>query len=192
MRSKAKWRRSLAERTQDTDFRMKKSTSGSQRISYWLVKTEPDIFSISDLAKSPNQTTCWDGVRNYQARNYMRDQMRVGDRVLVYHSNANPSCVVGTATVAKIAYPDPTAWDENDPHFDPKSDPANPRWFMVDIRLESLFENSLSLETLRSVPKLIGMELLRKGTRLSVQPVSKQAFLLIEKLGRRIAAPTPK
>lgn len=158
---------------------MTKSTS-----SYWLIKTEPDVFSIDDLAIAPNQSTCWDGVRNYQARNYMRDQMQLGDRVLVYHSNANPSCVVGTATIAKTSYPDHTAWDANDPHFDPKSHSEKPRWFMVDIRFESKFSTPQSLEMLRAVPKLSAMELLRKGTRLSVQPVSKQEFVIIEKLGR--------
>ena len=160
---------------------MKKKLS---KQSYWLMKTEPDVFSIDDLAAAPNQSTYWDGVRNYQARNFMRDLMRLGDRVLVYHSNANPSCVVGTATIAKTSYPDHTAWDPNDPHFDPKSDPANPRWFMVDIRFESKFSTPLSLEMLRGVPKLAQMELLRKGTRLSVQPVSKQEFAIIEKLGK--------
>ena len=150
---------------------------------FWLMKTEPDDFSIDDLAIAPNQSTCWDGVRNYQARNYMRDQMQLGDRVLVYHSNANPSCVVGTATIAKTSYPDHTAWDAHDPHFDPKSKSDNPRWFMVNIRFESKFPTPQSLEMLRAVPKLSAMELLRKGTRLSVQPVSKQEFEIIEKRG---------
>jgi len=154
--------------------------------SYWLMKTEPDVFSIDDLAAAVDQTTCWDGVRNYQARNFMRDQMRLGDRVLVYHSNADPSCVVGTATIARTSYPDHTAWDPNDPHFDPKTDPANPRWFMVDIRFESKFSQPQSLELLRAIPKLSAMELLRKGTRLSVQPVSKQEFEIIEKIGKAI------
>lgn len=151
--------------------------------SFWLMKTEPEVFSIDDLAAATNQTTCWDGVRNYQARNFMRDRMQLGDRVLVYHSNADPSSVVGTATIVTTSYPDPTAWDPNDPHYDPKSDPDNPRWFMVDIQFESKFLTPLSLEMLRSVPELSQMELLRKGTRLSVQPVSKQEFSSIEKLG---------
>ena len=152
--------------------------------SFWLLKTEPDVFSIDDLANAPNQTTCWDGVRNYQARNYMRDLMQMGDRVLVYHSNADPSCVVGTATIAKTSYPDHTAWDPIDPHFDPKSDSEKPRWFMVDIQFAAKFSVPQSLEMLRAVPKLSSMELLRKGSRLSVQPVSKQEFAIIEKLGR--------
>jgi len=151
--------------------------------SCWLMKTEPEVFSIDDLADAPNRTTCWDGVRNYQARNFMRDQMQLGNRVLVYHSNAAPSCVVGTATIARTSYPDHTAWDPRDPHFDPKCDPMNPRWFMVDIRFESKFAVPQSLEMLRRIPKLTPMELLRKGSRLSVQPVSQQAFAIIERLG---------
>jgi len=148
------------------------------------MKTEPEVFSIDDLAAAKNQTTCWDGVRNYQARNFMRDLMQFGDRVLVYHSNADPSCVVGTATVVTTSYPDPTAWDPNDPHYDPKSDPVNPRWFMVDIQFESKFTDPQSLDMLRTVPELSQMVLLRKGTRLSVQPVSRQEFSTIKKLGR--------
>ncbi len=157
----------------------------SSKQSYWLMKTEPEVFSIDDLATAPNQTTCWDGVRNYQARNSMRDQMRIGDRVLVYHSNADPSCVVGTATVVRTSYPDHTAWDPHDPHFDPKSDSENPRWFMVDIQFESKFSFPQSLEMLRAVPKLAAMELLRKGTRLSVQSVRRLEFTIIVRLARR-------
>ena len=118
------------------------------------MKTEPELFSIDDLAAAPNQTSYWHGVRNYQARNFMRDLMQLGDRVLVYHSNATPSCVVGTATIARTSYPDHTAWDPKDPYFDPKSDPENPRWFMVDITLESIFKVPLSLADLRKIPEL--------------------------------------
>jgi len=146
------------------------------------MKTEPDVFSIDDLVSSPQQTTYWDGVRNYQARNYMRDEMEIGDGVLIYHSNAEPSAVVGTAVIAKTAYPDWTAWDKSDPHYDPKSDPANPRWFMVDIRFESKLSRPLSLSELRTVPELDGMVLLQKGSRLSVQPVTKKQFTTILKL----------
>ncbi|AMV32433.1 EVE domain protein [Pirellula sp. SH-Sr6A] len=154
----------------------------SQR--YWLMKTEPDVFSIDDLKNSPNQSTCWDGVRNYQARNFMRDDMRIGDKVLVYHSNAEPSCVVGIATICREAYPDHTAWDPTDPHFDPKTDPANPRWMMVDIRYESKFNVPQSLAMLRELSELSAMELLRKGSRLSVQPVRKKEFDIIVKRGK--------
>ena len=156
----------------------------NRKQSYWLMKTEPEVQSIDDLAAAPDLTTCWEGVRNYQARNYMRDQMQVGDRVLVYHSNAKPSCVVGTATVVRTSHPDPTAWDPSSPYFDPKSDPKNPRWFMVDIQFESKFSVPQSLEMLREIPKLSQMVLLRKGSRLSVQPVTKQEFSIVEKLGR--------
>lgn len=143
---------------------------------YWLIKTEPESFSIQDLAKAPRKTTGWDGVRNYQARNYMRDEMREGDRILFYHSSADPSALVGTAKVVREAYPDPTAWDKRDHHYDPAASPDNPRWFMVDIQLDQIFPQPLSLESLRSVPALKKMELLRKSSRLSVQPVSKEEF----------------
>lgn len=151
-------------------------------MKYWLMKTEPDVFSIDNLIQAPQQTTHWDGVRNYQARNYMRDEMSVGDGVLVYHSNAEPSAIVGTATIAKAAYPDWTAWDPADPHFDPKTDPQNPRWFMVDIQFETKFTRQLPLAELRTVAALEGMVLLQKGTRLSVQPVTKKQFTTIVKL----------
>lgn len=149
--------------------------------AYWLVKTEPESFSIQDLAKAPRQTTRWDGVRNYQARNFMRD-MKLGDHVFVYHSNADPPHIAGTATVSREAYPDSTAWDENDSHHDPKSTPDHPIWLMVDIRLERVFPKTLSLDQLRAVPALREMELLRKGSRLSVQPVRESEWHQILKL----------
>ena len=148
---------------------------------FWLLKTEPESFSVQDLAQAPRQTTCWDGVRNYQARNYMRDEMRVGDRVLFYHSGADPA-VVGTAKIVREAYPDPTSWDPNDSHYDAASTQENPRWFMVDIRLERIFDEPLPLEKLRGIAALKKMELLRKGSRLSVQPVRKEEFEAILKL----------
>jgi predicted RNA-binding protein with PUA-like domain len=149
---------------------------------YWLLKTEPESFSIQDLAKRPKQTTCWDGVRNYQARNFMRDEMQIDDLVLFYHSNADPPAIVGTAVVASAAYPDHTAWDPKDHHYDPKASPENPIWQMVDIRLGEIFPQPLSLTMLRDVPALKEMELLRKGSRLSVQPVRKSEFDCILKL----------
>jgi predicted RNA-binding protein with PUA-like domain len=152
---------------------------------YWLVKTEPECFSIQDLAKCPRKTTYWDGVRNYQARNFMRDSMQVGDGVLFYHSNAEPPAVVGTAVVTSEAYPDFTAWDANNQHYDPKSTKENPVWQMVDIRLDEIFAEPLSLESLRKVPALKDMELLRKGSRLSVQPVRKTEFEAILKLAKK-------
>src|SRR5690348_10919499 len=130
---------------------------------FWLVKTEPDCFSITDLAKAPKQTTCWDGVRNYQARNFLRDEMKAGDRVLIYHSSADPPAIVGTATIVREGYPDHTAWDPNSDHPDPSSAPDNPRWFMVDLKLEKVFQRPLPLPELRDIAALKNMELLRKG-----------------------------
>lgn len=149
---------------------------------FWLVKTEPQSFSIQDLAQAPGKTTCWDGVRNYQARNYLRD-MQVGDRVLFYHSGGEPA-VVGAARVVRTAYPDHTAWDKADPHYDPKSTAGNPRWFMVDLALDQIFPRPLPLTELRRVAALRDMELLRKGSRLSVQPVRKAEFNAILKLAK--------
>lgn len=149
---------------------------------YWLMKTEPGCYSIQDLSKEKTQTTHWDGVRNYQARNFMRDEMKLGDRVLVYHSNANPPAVAGTAVIVRESYPDFTAWDKKDKHFDPKSPQDNPRWFMVDIQLDKIFDEPISLADLREVKALNDMELLRKGSRLSVQPVRKKEFDTILKL----------
>jgi len=151
---------------------------------FWLVKTEPESFSIQDLAKAPRQTTSWSGVRNYQARNFMRDEMKLGDRVLVYHSSADPPAVVGTATVARESYPDDTAWDKKDDHYDAASTPDNPRWCMVDLRLEQIFKEPLPLDKLRGVTALKEMELLRRGSRLSVQPVRKSEFEAILKLAK--------
>ncbi|HND51333.1 MAG TPA: EVE domain-containing protein, partial [Pirellulaceae bacterium] len=142
-------------------------------MKYWLVKTEPESFSIEDLAKAPQQTTCWEGVRNYQARNFMRDGMKLGDRVLFYHSNADPPAVMGVATVVREAYPDSFAWDKKSKYYDEKSTPENPVWLMVDLKLESVFPRPVSLDELRGVAALKEMELLRKGSRLSVQPVRK-------------------
>ncbi len=151
----------------------------------WLVKSEPGCFSIHDLAKCPKQTTYWDGVRNYQARNFMRDGMQVGDEVLFYHSNAEPSAVAGTAVVASKAYPDFTAFDKNDQHYDPKSKKDNPTWMMVDIKLDEIFAEPIPLEQLRGVASLKNMELLRRGSRLSVQVVSPAEFDTIVALGRK-------
>ena len=155
------------------------------RAPKWLMKTEPSAYSIQDLSQEPDQTTCWDGVRNYQARNFMRDQMQLEDRVLLYHSNAKPPAVVGTAVIVREAYPDHTAWDPKDKHYDPKSSPENPRWMMVDIQLETVFARPLPLEELRGVRALNKMELLRKGSRLSVQPVRKAEYDAIQKLSRK-------
>lgn len=145
----------------------------------WLVKSEPDCFSIDDLAAAPHGTTCWSGVRNYQSRNFMRDGMKRGDEVLYYHSNTEPPAIVGRAVVAREAYPDHTALDAGDDHFDPKATAENPIWQMVDIRFVELFPRALPLEELRGVAALKNMELLKRGSRLSVQPVGAKEFDVI-------------
>lgn len=145
---------------------------------YWLLKSEPEAFSINDLAQSPKQTTAWDGVRNYQARNFLR-AMKVGDQALFYHSNADPPAVVGIVEVVKEAYPDATQFNKRDSHYDPASNPDEPRWSAVDIRLVREFRASLSLDFLRKQVGLKEMELLRKGSRLSVQPVREAEWDII-------------
>lgn len=149
--------------------------------AHWLMKSEPDAFSLADLRRL--RTSAWDGVRNYQARNYMR-AMAVGDRVLFYHSNAKPSGVAGLAEVSRTAFPDHTAWDPASPHFDAASTPETPRWWMVEVRFVAAFPRVLALDELRGIPALAGMELFRRS-RLSVQPVGEQEFALIEQLGAR-------
>lgn len=147
----------------------------------WLVKTEPGSFSIDDLARAGVEP--WDGVRNYQARNFMRDEMRVGDPVLVYHSNADPPGVVGIAEVASEPYPDPTQFDPSSRYFDPTSDPADPRWILVDMRFVEKLPRLVSLPELRTRPELEGMVLLGRS-RLSVQPVEPAHFDVIVSLAR--------
>lgn len=151
--------------------------------NYWLLKSEPASFSIDDLVAAPNKTTMWDGVRNYQARNFMRDQMKKGDFVLFYHSVTNPS-VVGLAEITREAYPDPTQWDPESKYFDPASPADNPRWYVVDVTFKAKLKEPLSLAMLREVPALAGMELLRKGSRLSVQPVTKEEYETILQLSQ--------
>lgn len=148
---------------------------------YWLMKSEPSVFSIDDLARGPNRSTCWDGVRNYQARNFMR-AMQEGDQVLFYHSNATPPAIVGIAEVINTAYPDPTQFERSNQHFDPKSDPQNPRWDLVEIRHVRTFASPLPLTRLREESALDGMVLLQKGSRLSVQPVTEKEWRHILKL----------
>ncbi len=141
------------------------------------MKSEPDVYSIHDLQR--DGSTHWDGVRNYQARNTMRDDMKVGDKVLFYHSNAKPPGVAGVATVCKEGYPDHTAFDASSKYHDPKSDPENPRWMMVDIAFDRAFESLIPLDALKSNPALDGMALLQRGQRLSVQPVSAAHYAAV-------------
>ena len=148
---------------------------------YWLMKSEPSAFSIQDLRKVRNHTTSWDGVRNFQARNFMRT-MKNGDRVLFYHSNADPPAVMGIAEVVTEAYPDDTAFNPKDTHYDPRSTPARPLWDMVDIKLIRIFPAPIPLDRLRQEPGLKRMELLRKGSRLSVQPVRPEEWKIVLEL----------
>jgi predicted RNA-binding protein with PUA-like domain len=152
---------------------------------YWLVKSEPDTFSFADLAASPNRTTGWDGVRNYQARNFMRDGMKRGDRVFFYHSSTDPAAIVGVAEVAREAYPDPTALDAKHAHFDPKSRADAPTWVMVDLRAVEPLARPLTLADLRTVKGLEKMALLQKGSRLSVQPVTAAEWDIIYGMGMK-------
>jgi predicted RNA-binding protein with PUA-like domain len=150
---------------------------------YWLMKSEPESFSIADLQRAPRQTTFWDGVRNYQARNLLRDEIKVGDGVLFYHSSADPPAVVGTAEVVSAGAPDPSQFDATSSHHDPDSPPDDPRWFGVTIKFGRTFGRAVTLPELRATPALKEMVLLRKGSRLSVQPVSSQEWETIVKLG---------
>lgn len=148
---------------------------------YWLVKSEPGTFSFDDLMARPDRTTHWDGVRNYTARTFMRDGMKIGDPVFFYHSNADPSAIVGICEVVREGYPDHTALDKNDPHFDPESDPQDPKWFMVDVRGVRALPRPLPLPELRARKELAGMALLRIG-RLSVSPVRAEEWEVIMKM----------
>lgn len=149
---------------------------------YWLMKSEEDVYSIRDLER--DGTTHWEGVRNYEARNLMRDEMRVGDGVLFYHSNTRPPGVAGLATVVRAGYPDHFAFDGKSRYHDPRSDPDNPAWFMVDVAFGEAFPDLVTLEEIKATPALEGMALLKRS-RLSVQPVSEEEFRLIRKMGRK-------
>ncbi len=156
-------------------------------MNYWLMKSEPEVYSIDDLAKQPRKTDYWDGVRNYQARNMMRDQMKKGDRVFFYHSNCKQPGIVGIAEIVKEAYPDFTAFDPDEKYYDPKSDAANPRWYMVDLRYKRKLKRTITLQELKNHPQLHEMPLLRKGNRLSIMPVSKKQWDYILKLENKMA-----
>jgi predicted RNA-binding protein with PUA-like domain len=149
---------------------------------YWLFKSEPEAYSISDLASEPTKTTFWDGVRNYQARNFLRDTIQLGDRVLFYHSNAEPMAIVGTAEVVRTGYPDHTACDPKNCHYDPKSNPDQPTWFMVDVKLLQVFPKPLTRDELKACRALSEMMLLRPGARLSIQPVTAAEWLAVHRL----------
>lgn len=150
--------------------------------NHWLMKTEPTTFSIDDLASDPDQTTSWEGVRNYQARNLLRDEIKLNDRVLFYHSACKEPAVVGIATVVREGYPDSHAFDHRSKYYDEKSRVDEPTWFMVDIQLEKRFDQPVTLKTMRETTALKDMMLLKKGSRLSVQPVKKKEYDAILKM----------
>lgn len=149
---------------------------------YWLIKSEPDVFSFDDLTKAPKQTTCWDSVRNSSARNFMRDGMKRGDLAFYYHSNADPSAIVGICEVVREGYPDPTAWDAAHEYFDPKSDPDTPTWYMVDVKAVKAFKTPVPLQQVKDDPALANMALIKVG-RLSVVPVTDEEWAYVCRLG---------
>jgi len=149
----------------------------------WLMKCEPSAYTIDDLAR--DKTTSWEGVRNYQARNFMRDQMQVGDPVLFYASNAEPSGVTGLATIARAGYPDAFAWKKGHKYFDEASTRDKPLWYTVDIAFVEKFPRIISLDTLKQTKGLEQMMVTQKGSRLSVQPVTKAEYDIVVRLGRR-------
>ncbi|TCV84302.1 EVE domain-containing protein [Sulfurirhabdus autotrophica] len=142
---------------------------------YWLMKSEPSDVSVDDLAAMPNQSVAWYGIRNYQARNFMRDQMKVGDKVFFYHSSCDEPGIAGLAVVGKLAYPDETQFDVNNKYFDPKATPENPRWMNVDVQLVKK-TRLVSIKELRSYPELEHMRILQKGNRLSITPVDPKEW----------------
>ena len=156
--------------------------NGFLLMNYWLFKSEPDAFSIDDLKAMKGKRDHWDGIRNYQARNLMRDQMKKGDLGFFYHSSCKVPGIVGVVEIVKEAYPDHTAWDPESNYYDPKSTPENPRWLMVDVKFVRQYTEVISLQRLRDVNGLDDMPLLQKGSRLSVQPVSAKQWKIIESL----------
>ncbi|MBK8010073.1 MAG: EVE domain-containing protein [Deltaproteobacteria bacterium] len=154
---------------------------------YWLFKSEPETFSWDDLEAAPDRSTFWDGVRNYQARNLLRDEIKSSDGVLFYHSNAKPQVIVGTAVVVRPGSPDPSQFDARSKYFDPDSKADDPRWYGVTIRADRRFKTPVSLPVLRETPGLEEMMVIKKGARLSVQPVSAEAWKIIVGMGTKSA-----
>lgn len=152
-------------------------------MKYWLMKSEPEEFSIDDLRKRSRRRDAWDGVRNYQARNMMRDEMKPGDLAFFYHSNCEVPGIAGIMKIASDGYPDPTAFDPRDKHYDPKSDPDNPRWYLVDVTFERKLDRVIPLTELKEHAERLGdFALIRKGNRLSVMPVTKKQWDYVLKL----------
>jgi len=152
---------------------------------HWLLKTEPGVFSFDDLLQAPDQTTGWNGIRNYQARNFLRDEMKEGDRVLIYHSSADPPAVAGLAEVVKAGYPDPTQFDSKDDHYDSESTPGAPRWYQVDVKGVRKLRRPVSLQEIRETKALSKLPLVQRGQRLSVQPVGEKEFAVIIRMGEK-------
>jgi predicted RNA-binding protein with PUA-like domain len=151
---------------------------------YWLFKSEPETFSIDDLRQSPSKTASWDGVRNYQARNFLRDDIHKGDEVLFYHSSTKLTGIAGIAVVSRDAHPDQTAFDRKNEYFDPKSDPQKPVWFAVDVRFVKKFRRLIPLAELKSTPGLEKMRVCQKGSRLSIQPVTSGEWKIVLELAK--------
>lgn len=150
---------------------------------YWLMKSEPDVFSIDDLKKVKKEH--WDGVRNYQARNFMRDDMKKGDLVLFYHSNCKEIGIAGVAEISKESFPDHTSWDKKSKYYDPKSSEDSPRWFMVEVKYKKKFPRVVTLDEIKETRSLSDMKIVQKGNRLSITPVTKKEFDIIEKLATK-------
>ena len=148
-------------------------------MKYWLMKSEPDVFGIDDLKNAPEMTEPWDGVRNYQARNMMRDDMKTGDLAFLYHSNCKEPGIAGIMKIVREGYPDMTAFDPNAKYFDPKSDPANPCWYRVDVRYVRKLKRIITLSELKELSEVTGLPLVRRGNRLSIMPVSRQHWKFI-------------
>jgi len=159
----------------------KKSAKGKRPRRYWLFKSEPSSYSFDELKK--DRRTFWSGVRNYQARNLLRDEILLGDGVLFYHSNAKPMAVVGIAKVVKEGYPDPTQFDSSDHYYDAASDPADPRWFVVDVGYVATMAEPVTRDMMKDMDDLGEMMLLQRGSRLSVQPVTRDEWKTILKMG---------
>ncbi len=153
-------------------------------MNYWLMKSEPDVFGIDHLARAKNQTSAWDGVRNFQARNYLKNEMKVGDRAFFYHSSCEVPGIVGTMKVVREGYPDKAAFDPKDDHYDPDSNPDKPRWYVVDVKLDQKFDRIIPLDELRAhaTGKLRDMIVLKRGNRLSITPVTKSEWDFVRSL----------
>ncbi|WP_221794912.1 EVE domain-containing protein [Oceanobacter mangrovi] len=148
-------------------------------MAYWLFKSEPDTFGIDHLRLRPQQTEHWDGVRNYQARNFLRDEVKQGDLVFIYHSSCKDVGIAGLAEVSRAAYPDHSQFDPESKYFDPKASPDNPRWFMVDVTFREKFKRVLPLSIIKAMPQITELGVVKKGHRLSIMPVTEAEFEIL-------------